>query len=300
MRKLLLTVPLLLAMAVPADAGKRPDQYVIPGDRVFPEGIARDGKAFFVGSTTDGTLFRGDTREREMEVLSPGGTGGRTTAIGIEALKDGRLLVAGGATGKLFVVDARTGEALGSAQAPPGATGQFFLNDIAVDGGFAYVTDSPNHRVLRWPLRGGALEVLADLPDRRPGFNANGVERTGKGELVVVQSNTGALHRVTTRGDVRRVDTGGTTFPNGDGLALAGRTLYVLRNAAELVVPVRLSKDALRGTAGRGLTDPSFKYPTTLAVEGKRLLLVNSQFDRRSAQQPPELPFDVVAVDRPR
>src|SRR3712207_9482430 len=49
-----------------------PDTTLFRSDQVFPEGIARDGKAFYVGSTTDGTLFVGDTREPQLEVLSPG------------------------------------------------------------------------------------------------------------------------------------------------------------------------------------------------------------------------------------
>jgi hypothetical protein len=37
-----------------------------------------------------------------------------------------------------------------------------------------------------------------------------------------------------------------------------------------------------------------------VAIAGRRLLVVNSQFDRRSAGLPPLLPFTVSSVPRPR
>ena len=44
------------------------------------------------------------------------------------------------------------------------------------------------------------------------------------------------------------------------------------------------------------ITSPSFTLPTTVAVAGRRLLVVNSQFNRRDS---PELPFTVSSVPRP-
>jgi hypothetical protein len=38
------------------------ERYVLPGEQVFPEGVAyqSDTGDFYVGSTTDGTVFRGN------------------------------------------------------------------------------------------------------------------------------------------------------------------------------------------------------------------------------------------------
>ncbi len=80
----------------------------------------------------------------------------------------------------------------------------------------------------------------------QPGFNANGIaiDKGGK-YAIVVQSGTGKLFRVDLRDKgVSEVDLGGQTVPMGDGLLLAGKTLYVARNAAERIVPVRLSEKA--------------------------------------------------------
>jgi len=41
----------------------------------------------------------------------------------------------------------------------------------------------------------------------------------------------------------------------------------------------------------------SFRLPTTVQIAGERLLVVNSQFDKRSTT--PDLPFTVSAVRRP-
>jgi Cu-Zn family superoxide dismutase len=261
MRRLLL-LPLVLALAAPASAATKPDQYVLPGDQVFPEGIAVDGRTFYVGSTTDGTIFRGDVRTGAVEVLSPGGAGGRTTAVGIEALGDGRLLVAGGGLGEVFLVDARTGEQLGSQRAH--GDGPFFLNDIAVSGGFAYVTNSLTNEVLRLPLDGGPIEPFAQPPDTVPGaFNANGIVATPDGYLIVINSATGNLFRIsTTDGAVQQIDLGGERLTAGDGLELRGRTLWVVRNRFETVVAVKLDGRLRSGRVGEGVTTPAFKFPT--------------------------------------
>ncbi|MBE2221272.1 MAG: hypothetical protein IAF02_07015, partial [Anaerolineae bacterium] len=82
--------------------------FIIPGDAVFPEGVSYDeatGK-FYIGSTTDGTLYVGDVNgDLEMTVFSEAGADGRTTAVGTKVDDEGRLWVAGGGTGQLFVYD---------------------------------------------------------------------------------------------------------------------------------------------------------------------------------------------------
>ena len=52
------------------------ERYVLPGEQVFPEGVAyrSDTGDFYVGSTTDGTVFRGNVEggPKEAEAfLSP-------------------------------------------------------------------------------------------------------------------------------------------------------------------------------------------------------------------------------------
>jgi Cu-Zn family superoxide dismutase len=277
---------------------------------VFPEGIAteRGSRAFFVGSTTDGTIFRGDVREPALVPWAPGGADGRTTAVGLKADGRGRLFVAGGATGKLFVLSTRDGstrQVLGETPAPPTQT---FLNDIALTRDAAYVTDSQRPILFRAPLgrRGeptGVLEPWLDFTgtalEYLPGFNLNGIVPARGGRiLLVIQSNTGKLFRIQTRTKaVSEVDLGGATLTNGDGLLLRGRTLYVVRNRQEQIVPVRLSGTLSRGRVGNAITSDALRYPTTIASDGRRLLAVNAQFDRRGEGLTPELPFTVAAIE---
>jgi hypothetical protein len=71
------------------------ERYVLPGEQVFPEGVAyrSDTGDFYVGSTTDGTVFRGNVEggSKEAEVFLEPESDGRTTAIGMEVDEEGRL-----------------------------------------------------------------------------------------------------------------------------------------------------------------------------------------------------------------
>ncbi len=288
----------------------RPTAYVIPGADVFPEGIARKpgSKAFFVTSTTDGAVFRGDLRRPELERFAAPGADGRTTAIGLKADKRGNLVVAGGATGKVFVLSTKDGSTRKVLDSKPGSAATF-LNDVALARGYAYVTDSQRPILQRVKLGKdgvGELETFVSFAgtplEYESGFNLNGIVAGPGGKyLLAVQSNTGELFRIDTRTrKVEQVDLGGARLTNGDGLLRQGNTLYVARNQQELIVPVRLSRKGRIGRVGAGVTGPQLKYPTTLARDGKRLLAVNSQFDKRSAGEPPELPFDVATIAAPK
>ncbi len=299
------------------DAAAEPARYVLPGDRVFPEGIAREpgSQAFYVTSTTDGTIFRGDLRSAQTSVFDAGkavegqaGDVSRETAIGLKSDGRGNLVVAGGATGKVFVLSTADGTTRKVLDTKP--DGPSFVNDVAISKGYAYVTDSQRPFLYRVALgKDGSIGELerfvgfAGTPfTYGTGFNANGIAIDEGGKYaIVVQSSTGKLFRIDLRTrKVTEVALGGATVPAGDGLLLKGNVLYVARNAAELIVPVRLSAKGTRGVVGPGVTGPQLKFPTTIALDGNRLLAVNSQFDRRTAMQPAELPFDVVAIERPK
>ncbi len=295
--------------------------YVLPGDEVYPEGIALDEATgdFFVGSTTDGTIFRGNVAEpgTEAEVFGlPNSRGVRTTAVGMEVVPGGRrasggqLLIAGDDTGRIFAYDA-TGGALIEALDTPESE-MTFINDVAVARGGAYFTDSMRPILFRYSpptsdIEGtvGELEEWLDLEgtpiEYGEGFNLNGIAASGDGRyLVTVQSNTGNLYRIDIESrEVTQIDLGGETLTGGDGILLDGQTLYVVRGGEGVIVPVDLSEDFASGEVGEAFSDPSFARPTTIAKYGDRLLVVNSQFDRRESGESPELPFTVSAIEVP-
>ena len=112
------------------------------------------------------------------------------------------------------------------------------------------------------------------------GNNANGIAATPDGRgLIVVQSNTGKLFRTTYAGVTTEIDLGGETVPNGDGLWLRGRTLYVVQNRAQ-----RDRQDQARPATPPGARSsaappaPAFDVPTTIAEYGKRFYLPNARF----------------------
>jgi sugar lactone lactonase YvrE len=285
------------------------ERYVLPGEQVFPEGVAyrSDAGNFYVGSTTDGTVFRGNVEggPKEAEVFLEPESDRRTTAIGMEVDEEGRLFIAGGATGRIFVYDTESADLVRRLDTPDAEA--TFLNDVAVTpDGDAYFTDSMRPVLFRvTSTGGGAVEAEPWLnfegtpAEYEEGFNLNGIDATQDGRyLVAVQSNTGELFRIDTEGkEVVEIDLGGETLANGDGLLLDERTVYVVRNEQELIVPVKLSGEYLSGEVGVPFTDPSFAFPTTIAKTDGRLLVVNSQFDKQEGE--PELPFTVSSVEVP-
>jgi Cu-Zn family superoxide dismutase len=288
------------AVALAALAAALPSQYTIPGDDVFPEGVSlRPGTdQFFVSSTGTGTIYRGTLDKPRLKVFLEPGKNGRVVANGLRAGRD-HLVVAGSVTGYIFVYD------YGGRLVRRFATGAGgLINDVAIaPDGDVYATDSTRGLLFRIPARAASkrttatarLQPFVRLGDTPIGTYCNGLVPAGDRYLVVVGLSTGVLGRVdleTKR--VREVE--GVTVPAGDGLARTGRTLYAV-NSATKVTQFKLSRDWLSGTAVRDITSASFHFPTTVQVAGKRLLVVNSQFDNRG--KTPDLPFTVSAVRRP-
>jgi hypothetical protein len=291
----------------PSNAGV----YNLPGTGVFPEGITAADDTFYVTSTSDGAVFRGTVGSPDVSVFLPGGADGRTGAAGLDVLDDDDrpdyLVIAGGATGKVWVYDANSGDLVATFTNGLG-TDATFLNDVAIaDNGDAFVTDSRSPALYRIPFdqivagtQDAPMETFVNF-DGSPfvygeGFNANGiVENDDESALIVVQSSTGNLYRIDkTSKEVTQVDLGGATLMNGDGMEMDDDTVYVVRNRDGLISKVDLDDDGRRGSVTGEITDPSFAYPTTVAAVDDRLLVVNSQFDKRGGE--PVEPFTVSSV----
>jgi sugar lactone lactonase YvrE len=301
--------PFLLAAAVAlagsiaafasAAAKPFPETIALP-DGFRPEGIAVGPSAtFYVGSIGTGAVFRGDLRTGEGEILVAGGGRG---AIGVDVDSRGRLFVAGGNTGQAYVYDARTGAEIAVYQLTDPPT---FVNDVVVTRSGAYFTDSLNPFLYRIPIGPGG--ALAESSDSIPlsgdivytaGNNANGIDATPNGKtLVIVQSNAGKLFTVDPLDGVTdEIDLGGEGVPNGDGILLDGRMLYVVQNRLNLIALIELAPDLSAGTVVRRFTDPRFDVPTTIAEHGDRLYAVNARF---TTPPTPSTTYTVVQVGKP-
>jgi len=114
---------------------------------------------------------------------------------------------------------------------------------------------------------------------------------------------TASAHRVARRfgtGERRahatKVDLGGTTLPNGDGLLLQGRTLFVVQNQNNRVAVIRLNAAGTQGEVTRPMTDPRFETPTTVASFGNRLYRPNARFNTPPT---PTTTYNAVAIPKP-
>lgn len=294
-----------------------PTTYLLdPGGRadpgIFPEGVAVRGTTFYAGSTADGTVYRGELDDPVASpFLLPGNPEGRTSAIGMKV--DGRTLyVAGGATGRVFAYDLRTGDLVGQWQVSDPTGSPTFLNDIAITRrGDVYVTDSQRPVLYRIDTRDRRTDGLETLPtfldftgtalQYTAGFNVNGIAPSKSGRhLVLAQSNTARLFLVGVRERfVTPIDLGGAAV-SGDGLVLDGRTLYAVERQGDVgyVVEVHLDRSLTSGELVARTTDPSFDDPTTAALVRGSLLVVNSQFGERSAGVEPD-DFTVSRIPAP-
>lgn len=265
-----------------------------------PEGLeVGRGNTFYVGSVATGAIYRGNVRTGTGAVLVPGGAG--RTATGIELDRFNRLFVAGAATGKAFVYDAKSGALL---RTYTFATTPTFINDVVVTAKAAYFTDSQKAVLYRVPFGPGrAFGTAQTIPltgdfTLASGFNLNGIDATANGKtLVAVQSNTGKLFRIDPKtGVARQISLGGESVPNGDGILLTGRTLYVVQNRDNRVAVIALSANLASGRVVTRLTDPDFDVPTTLDDRGRRLYAVNARF---GTANPGTAAYQVVQLRKP-
>ena len=294
--------------------GERPrphrvTDYIVPGATAFPEGIAveRRGRVhhFFVSSVGTGAIFRGRPGKAELREFLPAGGDGRTSTVGLGVdQRRGRLIVAGGASGTIWVYSIRSKRLLAKFETGPGG----FINDVAVSRrGDVYLTDSI--RPVLWKITedqiddaDGATIVIPPFitfgPEAEygPGFNANGIVLArNKRVLLIVNSRVGKLLRVHLPSrTTTQVDLGGATVVNGDGLVLLGRKLLVIRNRDAKIDVVKLRKNLRKGRVVGSITDPRFRFPTTGAVLGRKLLVVNGQLDQQGGS--PVLPFTVSVL----
>jgi len=298
---LLLLAVLSFTMIGSTSAASFPE--VIPLPNGFqPEGIASGNvTTFYVGSIPTGAIYQGDLLTGEGSVLVPAQEG--RSAIGLKYdSRSGLLFVAGGATGYAYVYDAQTGETVAEIQL---TTLPSFINDVTITRDAVYFTNSFQPILYSVPLlENGELAddpVVNEIPlggdyqFTAGAFNANGIAATPDGKtLIIVNSTEGALYNVDpTTGVATRIDLGTGAVPNGDGILLQGKTLYVVQNQLNQVAVIKLNSDFSAGTIEATITSPLFRVPTTIAAFGGQLYVVNARF---GTPPTPDTEYEVVRV----
>jgi sugar lactone lactonase YvrE len=302
-RSLFVFLILLLSGVMIAAAPAKVFPEVIPLPNGFqPEGIASGkGTTFYVGSIPTGAIYQGDIRTGEGAILVSAQEG--RAAIGLKYDdRTGYLFVAGGPTGFAYVYNGETGANVAEIQL---TTADSFINDVVITRDAAYFTNSRQPILYRVPLeKNGELPATPTVeeiplsgdyqfvPDA---FNANGIAATPNGKtLIIVNSADGALYNVNpTTGNAIRIDLGGASVPNGDGILLQGKTLYVVQNRLNQIAVVELNANLTAGMITETLTNPNFRVPTTIARFGNALYAVNARF---GTPPTPETEYEVVRV----
>jgi sugar lactone lactonase YvrE len=267
-------------------------------DGFQPEGITTSGEQFYVGSIPTGAVYRGSLRTGQGAILVQPQTG--RAAIGMK-IDRGRLFVAGGPTGNAYVYNARNGALIRTYAL---STGGSFINDVVVTKKAAWFTDSLKPVLYRVPLgpagRPGAASGFSTVNltgdyVHGAGFNVNGIDATPNGRtLVIVQSSTGLLFTVNAMGGTRAIALAGNeSVPNGDGILLDGKTLYVVQNRLNVIAKIALSPNLRSGQVLRRISSPDFDVPTTVAELGSRLYAVNARFGTTPT---PTTEYSVVQV----
>ena len=277
-----------------------------------PEGVAWDhqSSAFFTGLVASGVIYRGTLdNPTVMPYITPAASPAGNSAVGMK-VSHGRLFVAGGPTGSIYVYDIATQALL--ARFETGAGG--FLNDLVVtEQGDVYVTDS--FRSTIWHLSPAMVAAGTGTPEAitlapevvipavAGTFRLNGiVARHGGRELIVVDTTPGVLYRISidpTDTAARQVTTvEAPALPGGDGMIVDRGRLVVVQGSTAANPNGSLSFLKLKHHDSSALLDsvrgdPSLHGPSTVARARHTYLVVNADFAGTASP-----PFTISGLSR--
>jgi len=264
-----------------------------------------------------GAIYKGNLRTGEGAILVPP-TGKPVSGLSYDPRTDYLYAATGFAdlvTGIIIdqgviVYDASSGDVIMEI----GFGDNIVINDCLVTRTAVYCTDSFNPNLYKLVLeKGGRLPstpVVEVIPmsgfEMVPGFNANGLVGKFDGkQLVIVNIATGVLYRVdTASGEASTIAIEGAEqlFPDGDGLYLDGRTLYIMQNFSNKIAVVQLSGDLsggefIKNIPGEGEINP-LDIATTIIGFGNGIYAINSHFNEFFNLNPPpaEVQSEVVRL----
>lgn len=283
--------------------------FTLPPSVKFPEGIAFSTatQMFYTADAENGTVVeisrKGDATRivAGPGVVAPVGTTTFPAALGMKVDAANRLWIAGGRTGRMSVLDVKTGKLIRQVASP---TAGSLINDVAIAGNAAYFTDTRNPTLWRLAAEGPRIGDLqpwisfADTPIQYDGGNnLNGITLTPDGQyLIVVQMDKGLLFRIEIASQaIRAINTTGIDLSGGDGLVMIGDVLYVVRQPAGEIVALQIQPDPLLAKVITRFRDPALAWPATAVAVENSLVVANSQFNARATKAARE-PFSFAFV----
>lgn len=285
-------------VATPATAAP-PSVIVLPG-ATSAEGIAAgEGSTFYAGDLFLGDIYRGDVQLGTAELFIDVPEGRQAAGMAVSTEHD-LLFVAGAFTGQAYVYDLRSG--LTAAVYQLGVEGTSMINDVTLTDEGAWFTDS-TQPVLYFVAIDGygelaepvTLELSGPAADTAGDFNLNGIVATPDGRwLLVAHSGNGEIYRVDPA-DGSSSLIAGVSVPNVDGLVLHGRQLWAVQNFDNQISRFELDQDYTSGELQEVITSDLFQTPSTAALFGHTLAVVNAKFD--TGFPPTADQYEVVLVD---
>jgi sugar lactone lactonase YvrE len=295
----LLVLSLVAAVALPA-AAARPAEVIVLPDATSAEGIAAGrGATFYAGDLFAGDIFRGNLQRGTAELFIDAPDGRMAVGMAADIAHD-LLFVAGGFAGQAYVYNTRTRATVATYQLTDSAS--TVINDVTVTQAGAWFTDSVQAQLYFIPVSGaGALGPSSTLrlsgpaADTSGDFNLNGIQATANGKtLIVAHSTNGQLYTVDPKTGASAT-IAGVSVPQVDGIVLQGRRLWAVQNTNQ-VTRIRLAPDLSAGVVEKVITSELFQIPTTAALFGRRLAVVNAKFD--TGIPPIADQYEVIVVDR--
>jgi sugar lactone lactonase YvrE len=290
----LAAVAVVAAQSGPAAAAGRTGLIVLPG-ATSAEGIAAGGgTTFYAGDLFAGDIFRGDIRRGTAKLFIDAPAG--RMSVGMKAdTRDGLLFVAGGG-GHAYVYNLRTRATVADYTVGDATTS--FVNDVAVTRRGAWFTDSLQPKLYFVPLdrhgNPGPVQVRTvsgPAADLSGDFNLNGIQATPDGKtLLVAHTGNNAIYKVD---PATGVSTEFVSITGPDGIVLAGNRLWVVHT--NQVTRLRLSADLTSAVVEKDTTSDLFQTPSTAALFGHRLGVVNAKFD--TGLPPTADQYEVIVVN---
>jgi hypothetical protein len=290
----------LVSAGIPAGAKPTSEVIVLPG-ATSAEGITvGHGATFFAGDLFSGDIFRGDLQRGTAELFIDAPDGRMAVGMSFDDATQ-LLFVAGGFTGQGYVYDVATRSTVATYQFANLSEGPL-INDVAITNDGAWFTNSSASVLYFVPLTGGVPGTFRTLALTGPAagitgdFNLNGIAATANGKtLVVAHSANAALYTVgPSTGASALIE--GVSVPNVDGIVLRGRRLWAVQNFSNSISAIRLAGDLRFGRLEKVITSSAFQIPTTAALHGGSLAVINAKFD--TGIPPTADQYEVVIVRR--
>ncbi len=264
-------------------------------NELYPEGIAYSQKqdVFFVSSLHFGKIGKVTRKGVYSEFITDNDL---VSTIGIHANEKANLLyvcvsdpgvsvTTNAATqmklAKLIAYDLTTGKRkfvadLGALNKDGGN----FANDVDFDTqGNTYVTNSASPIIYKVTPKGIASVFATNDNWKKEGFNLNGIVVHPNGYLIVAQSNTGELYKVSLKNPKEITKITSDIMLGADGIFMhENNELLVISNSKKEVYELNSTDNFVSAKTARTATT-EMNFPTTGIVVNKKYYVLNAKLD---------------------